>query len=67
MIENTSGDRRPLILRARIRRSGDTQGCAPIGRTDVALTRDLVARPHHYRLIIAVPDGALITGRLHSS
>jgi hypothetical protein len=67
MIESTSGDRRPLILRARIGRSGDTQGCAPIGRTDVALTRDLVARPHHYRLVIAVPDGALITGRLHSS
>jgi hypothetical protein len=67
MIESTSGDRRPLILRTHIGRSGETQGCAPIGWTDVALTRDLVARPHHYRLVIAVPDGALITGRLHSS
>lgn len=67
VIESASGVKPPLILRARIERGGQTQGCARIARTSIALARGLADRPGRYRLVVTVPRAAPIVGLLRTS
>jgi glycosyl transferase family 87 len=64
LIESTVRLEPPLVLHARIQRDGQTQGCARVARNAPALARGLVDRPGRYRIVVAVPRTAPISGSL---
>lgn len=53
-----------VLHRTLIGADGEASGCAPLDREDTLLARNLALRPRRYRVLVAVPQRALLTGTL---